>query len=105
MALCAPRDAARQPRRCNCWCMTLRYKRLDGVPRVLETVATAWFPQGRQAVDLRATLRALRVAVQVIWGRDDRIIPAAHAAATADGTRVSVLDGVGHLPHMERAGE
>jgi pyruvate dehydrogenase E2 component (dihydrolipoamide acetyltransferase) len=84
---------------------TLRYKRLDGVPRALETVAAAWFPQGRQAVDLRETLRTVRVPVQVIWGRDDRIIPAAHADAIADCARVSVVENVGHLPHMERAGE
>jgi pyruvate dehydrogenase E2 component (dihydrolipoamide acetyltransferase) len=84
---------------------TLRYKRLDGVPRALETVAGAWFPQGRQAVDLRETLRALHVPVQVIWGREDQIIPAAHAEALAEGARVSVLENVGHLPHLERAGE
>ena len=31
----------------------LRYKRLDGVQPALETIARAWFPEGRQAVDLR----------------------------------------------------
>ena len=34
----------------------LRYKRLDGVAPALETIARAWFPQGRQAVDLVAAL-------------------------------------------------
>ena len=61
----------------------LRYKRLDGVAQALETIARAWFPQGRQAVNLVATLRALAMPVQVIWGRDDRIIPVAHAEAAA----------------------
>ena len=83
----------------------LRYKRLDGVVPALETIANAWFPQGRQAVDLAATLRALTMPVQVIWGRDDRIIPVAHADAVASPAPVHVLDGVGHLPHMEKAGE
>ncbi len=83
----------------------LRYKRLDGVPRALETVARAWFPEGRQAVDVRDALRALVMPVQVIWGRDDRIIPAAHADAAPPQARVHVLEGVGHLPHMEKAGE
>ena len=32
----------------------LRYKRLDGVVRALETITHAWFPDGRQAVDLVA---------------------------------------------------
>ena len=29
----------------------LRYKRLDGVAAALETIARAWFPEGRQAVE------------------------------------------------------
>jgi pyruvate dehydrogenase E2 component (dihydrolipoamide acetyltransferase) len=80
----------------------LRYKRLDGVSPALETIAHAWFPQGQQAVDLVATLHGLKMPVQVIWGRDDRIIPVAHADMVGSA---HVLDGVGHLPHMEKAGE
>ena len=72
----------------------LRYKRLDGVVPALETIANAWFPRGRQAVDLAATLHALKMPVQVIWGRDDGIIPVAHAAAGASPAQVHVLDGV-----------
>ncbi len=83
----------------------LRYKRLDGVAQALETVARAWFPQGRQAVNLVAALAALAVPVQVIWGRDDRIIPVAQADIVAAPGEVHVLDAVGHLPHMEKAGE
>ncbi|HME22919.1 MAG TPA: acetoin dehydrogenase dihydrolipoyllysine-residue acetyltransferase subunit [Acetobacteraceae bacterium] len=83
----------------------LRYKRLDGVTPALETMARAWFPEGRQAVDLITALRALAMPVQVIWGRDDKIIPVAHAAAAAPSARIHVLEGVGHLPHMEKAGE
>jgi pyruvate dehydrogenase E2 component (dihydrolipoamide acetyltransferase) len=83
----------------------LRYKRLDGVAQALEIIARAWFPQGRQAVDLRPTLRSLKMPVQVIWGRDDRILPAAHAQVMQPPTPVHVLNDVGHLPHMERAGE
>src|SRR6185503_10170385 len=62
---------------------TLRYKRLDGVQAALETIARAWFPDGRQALDLRPALAALPIPVQIIWGRDDRVIPAAHAEAFA----------------------
>jgi pyruvate dehydrogenase E2 component (dihydrolipoamide acetyltransferase) len=83
----------------------LRYKRLDGVAQALETIARAWFPQGRQAVSLAAVLPTLAMPVQAIWGRDDRIIPVAHAEAVAPPARVYVLDGAGHLPHMEKAGE
>ena len=61
----------------------LRYKRLDGAAQALETVAGAWFPRGRQTVDLVGALRALEMPAQVIWGHDDRIIPAAHSAAAS----------------------
>jgi pyruvate dehydrogenase E2 component (dihydrolipoamide acetyltransferase) len=41
----------------------------------------------------------------LIWGRDDRIIPVAHAEALAARLPVHILDAAGHLPHMEKAGE
>jgi len=83
----------------------LRYKRLDGVGQALEIVARKWFPQGRQSVDLTTAIHKLTMPIQVIWGRDDRIIPIAHAEALGPSGRVHVLDGVGHLPHMESARE
>ncbi len=83
----------------------LRYKRLDGAGQALETVSRVWFPDGRQAVNLVAELRALTAPVQVIWGRDDRIIPAAQADAAPSTAQMHLLNGVGHLPHMEKAGE
>jgi pyruvate dehydrogenase E2 component (dihydrolipoamide acetyltransferase) len=84
---------------------TLRYKRLDGVPAALETIARAWFPAGRQALDLRPTLAALAMPVQIVWGRDDRIIPVAHAQALSGKLPVHILDEVGHIPQMEKAGD
>jgi pyruvate dehydrogenase E2 component (dihydrolipoamide acetyltransferase) len=84
---------------------TLRYKRLDGVPAALDTIARVWFPDGRQALDLRPALAALAVPVQIVWGRDDRIIPVAHAEALTGKMPVHLLDAVGHIPQMEKAGE
>jgi pyruvate dehydrogenase E2 component (dihydrolipoamide acetyltransferase) len=83
----------------------LRYKRLDGAAQALETVSRVWFPDGRQAVNLVAALGELTAPVQVIWGRDDRIVPVAQADAAPSSAQMHVLDGVGHLPHMEKAGE
>jgi pyruvate dehydrogenase E2 component (dihydrolipoamide acetyltransferase) len=87
----------------------LRYKRLDGVPAALETIAHAWFAGGRQTFDLVAAVTALTMPAQVIWGRDDRIIPVAHAQALAarlpQGQQVHILAQAGHLPHMEKSGE
>lgn len=83
----------------------LRYKRLDGVTAALETIARAWFPDGRQAVNIVADVMALDLPVQVIWGRDDRIIPSHHADAVAARADIHLLDNAGHLPHMEKTGE
>ena len=83
----------------------LRYKRLDGVTAALTTIAGAWFAGGRQALDLTGRIGELAVSVQVIWGRDDRIIPVAHAEALASRWPVHILDKTGHLPHLEKSGE
>ena len=40
----------------------------------------------------------------LIWGEEDRIIPVAHGRAAHDavpGSRLEVLAGVGHFPHVE----
>jgi pyruvate dehydrogenase E2 component (dihydrolipoamide acetyltransferase) len=83
----------------------LRYKRLDGVPEALAAFAEEWFPGGRQIVGLGDGVAVLKLPVQIIWGREDRIIPAAHAEALASRLPVHILEQTGHLPHMEKAGE
>jgi pyruvate dehydrogenase E2 component (dihydrolipoamide acetyltransferase) len=83
----------------------LAYKRLDGVDEALHALLGALLlPEGgTQAADATAAVAALggAVPVTVIWGRDDRVIPAAHAEAVAGAVRV-LVDGAGHMPHMER---
>ena len=83
----------------------LRYKRLDGVPEALAAFAEEWFPGGRQRVSLSDAVAALNLPVQIIWGREDRIIPVSHAEALASRLPTHILEQTGHLPHMERAGE
>ena len=44
----------------------------------------------------------------LVWGQDDRIIPATHGEAAhlaLPGSRLTVLPGVGHYPHVEAADE
>ncbi|MGA7052832.1 MAG: alpha/beta fold hydrolase [Mycobacterium sp.] len=66
----------------------------------------------RSVVDYRgqavSALNKLHVAeglpTVLIWGDNDRIIPVAHAYAAHDavlGSRLEVLEGVGHFPHVE----
>lgn len=81
----------------------LRYKRLDGVAAALSAIAATWFAGGQQRETF--DLAALAMPVQLIWGREDRIIPVAHAEALAGKLPVHILDNAGHLPHMEKTAE
>jgi len=83
----------------------LRYKRLDGVPAALSAIAAAWFPNGWQREGLDPVAAEPQVPTQIIWGREDRIIPLAHAEALVGKRPVHIIDGAGHLPHMEKSGE
>jgi pyruvate dehydrogenase E2 component (dihydrolipoamide acetyltransferase) len=81
----------------------LKYKRLDGVQTALETLRDRYFPGGRQATVL--DLDGYAGPLLVIWGAEDAIIPAAHADHAPPRAEVTVLEHVGHSPHMEAAGE
>ena len=80
----------------------LRAKRIDGASEALALLAAKQFPGGVQGAVLAGRAGELTMPVQVIWGAADRIIPPDHAANLA-GAKVTILDGVGHMPHMEAA--
>jgi pyruvate dehydrogenase E2 component (dihydrolipoyllysine-residue acetyltransferase) len=82
----------------------LRNKRIDGATAALETIAKAWLPGGRQTADVVTAVAGLPAPVQLIWGRDDRVVPMTHATPQASRLPVHILEQTGHLPHMEKAG-
>jgi len=81
----------------------LRYKRIDGVTRALSSICDAMIEEGRQRASLLPNLVKLDAPVRVIWGAEDLIIPSVHAGGLPSSFRVHVLDGAGHMVHMERA--
>lgn len=83
----------------------LRYKRLDGVADALRRLAEEWFPNGIQRAVWSASVPSLAMPVQIIWGREDQIIPVAHGEGLADQVPLHILDSAGHLPHMEKSAE
>ena len=83
----------------------LKFKRLDGVSQALTQLGGALFGGGRQAALPVAQLAGSKVPVTLVWGREDRIIPAAHAAHAPAGAKVQVLEGAGHMVMMEKAAE
>ena len=83
----------------------LRYKRLDGVAAALTAIAAANMPEGRQAASFRQVLADPVRPAHIIWGRQDRIIPAAHAEGLPAHVRVSIFEDAGHMAHMEKAAD
>jgi len=84
----------------------LAYKRLDGVDEALHALLGTLLDGDAQRGDSAAALAAVggTVPVTVVWGRADRVIPAAQAESVVGAVRY-VIDGAGHMPHMERPAE
>ena len=83
----------------------LNAKRIDGAVQCLQRIAQSCFPGGRQAWNCREDLPRVSAPLQVIWGAEDGIIPPSHAGNLGKGTVVHLLEGVGHMAHMERSTE
>jgi pyruvate dehydrogenase E2 component (dihydrolipoamide acetyltransferase) len=67
----------------------------------LAALAETFFPDGAQSLDLRSVLAALTIPVRVIWGLQDRILPARHADGLPGRVAVHRFARVGHLPQLE----
>lgn len=83
----------------------LKYKRIDGVEDLLRRLGGELFGGGRQAAQPARELGSVGKPLLVLWGKDDRIIPAAHAANAPPGATVKVFDRAGHMVMMEKANE
>ena len=81
----------------------LRYKRTDGVPDALATIAAASFDGDRQLNASADRIHEIKAPILCIWGEQDRIIPPSHVRSLPDHAAVHLLANTGHLPHMEMA--
>lgn len=82
----------------------LKYKRLDGVDGVLRSLSQALFSGGTQQDRPAASLAGKLPPTLVIWGKEDLVIPASHAA-NLPGAKVQVIEGAGHMVFMEKASD
>jgi pyruvate dehydrogenase E2 component (dihydrolipoamide acetyltransferase) len=82
---------------------TLKYKRLDGVESALRTITAQFCPLDRQSLILREQISQLSMPVLVLWGSEDRILPVSHALNLPQHVRTEILQGQGHMVHMEAA--
>jgi pyruvate dehydrogenase E2 component (dihydrolipoamide acetyltransferase) len=70
----------------------LKYKRIDGVTEALRTIAGAALGESGALPD---------VPTLIVWGGADRVVPPTEPA----GAEVHLIEGAGHSPHMEAAGD
>ncbi len=82
----------------------LKYKRLEGVESALRKLQACLYPGGVQARLFREALGSTRIPALVIWGGQDRIIPASHASGLPASVKVEVFPEAGHMVQMEAAG-
>ncbi|MBF2735374.1 MAG: alpha/beta fold hydrolase [Betaproteobacteria bacterium AqS2] len=68
----------------------------------LEQMAEAWFPQGRQAIDIRPALGRVEAPARALFGLDDQILPWQDATRLPDHVGAHFLAGAGHMPHLDR---
>jgi pyruvate dehydrogenase E2 component (dihydrolipoamide acetyltransferase) len=83
----------------------LKYKRLDGVDLALKTLVDTLVTGDAQALDTAALLAGTSVPTIIVWGREDRVLPASGAALAGDRAEVRLVDNAGHMVHMEAPGE
>ncbi len=80
----------------------LKYKRIDGVDDALRQLASGLFADGIQQNLLAPEITDLSLDTLVIWGREDKVIPASQAHVIG-GARVEIIDDAGHMVQMEQA--
>ena len=83
----------------------LKYKRLDGVPDALRTLADTVFKGGSQTENLADAFKATGIPLLAIHGKDDHIIPASHTDAVKAFAKVELFHDTGHMSQMEKSKE
>ncbi|PXY31354.1 acetoin dehydrogenase dihydrolipoyllysine-residue acetyltransferase subunit [Prauserella muralis] len=79
----------------------MKYKRLDGVDKALNTLLGTLLDGDRPGIDAAPLLSTVEVPVAVVWGRADAVLPPANASGLGE---VAFVDDAGHMVHMEQPG-
>ena len=83
----------------------LKFKRLDGAQAALQAVLDGFLSGDSQATILAEPVADLGIPILVVAGAEDQVMPAGHTGVLAGKAAVHVLEGRGHMVHMEAAGE
>ena len=80
----------------------LKYKRLDGVAAALALLVAALLDGEKSAVDVTAEQASFGGKTVVVWGAQDKVVPASNAGSLQGKATVHIVDGAGHMAHMEK---
>ena len=83
----------------------LKFKRVDGVHQALGSIAGKLLADGKQSRVFRERLPEIAKPILVLWGGQDRILPASHAVDLDPHCSVEILDHCGHMVQMEDPAE
>jgi pimeloyl-ACP methyl ester carboxylesterase len=80
---------------------TLRQRKERPLVAEQRRLAAALFADSRQAIDIRGHLAAPQTPTKIVFGLEDRIVPAHHAEGLSGLIALHRLPRVGHMPHLE----
>ena len=81
----------------------LKIKRIDGSTNSLELIKNEIVNNGNQKNNFIKDINSLTMAVLVIWGNEDKIIPKEHTNNIYQKISVKIIEECGHMAHIEKA--
>jgi pimeloyl-ACP methyl ester carboxylesterase len=98
------RRGLRAPRLGEIWRSYTSLAGAENRKAFVRTIRTVIEPTGQTVSALDRLYLAAHLPTLIVWGTNDQIIPVAHAHVANEaipGSRLELLDGVGHFPHTE----
>ncbi len=102
---CLDRRQIRWPRGVEMWRAYASLTSSENRKAFIRTVRGVIDPGGQSVSAVDKLYLAARTPTLIIWGDQDRIIPVSHAYAAHDaleGSRLEIMEGAGHFPHVEQ---
>ena len=84
---------------------TLRQRAARPLVETQTRIRKVFFPGGKQTISLRDALQSYPGPTRIVFGVEDRIIPAAQASGLPGAVALHFFPGVAHMPHFEARAE
>jgi pimeloyl-ACP methyl ester carboxylesterase len=94
----------RNPRTAEMWSAYASLTESRNRPAFVRTMRAVIDPGGQSVSAVDRLYLAARMPTLIVWGDEDRIIPVMHAYRAYEAipnSRIEVMAGVGHFPHVE----